>query len=336
MELSVPADADRFWELMTTRRFAIPAFWDYPVWDSFMYHIMCQDQVRLDAYRAAIYRAVRDRTVVEVGTGDRAPLALMCAQAGARRVYAIEANPAAATAAARTVREQGFASVVEIIAGSSMAIELPEKVDICLSEIIGCVGSSEGAVPILRNARRFLRDGGAMVPERCVTKMAPVTLPDEVYHDELVQRVIDCYTERVRRAVGHDVRFTRLEYYNFPASHLLSAPAVFEDIQFNGDPQETVTTAAPFAIASDCRCDGFLLWLNLFVDADSMIDTFSHSVWGAIYMAGEPLSLRAGDSLDVRSTVRPSGNGIHPDYTIECTARRGAERMHDYVIESRH
>ena len=336
MELTQPQVASRFWDLMQTERFSIPAFWDYTVWDEFMYHIMCLDQVRLGAFRAAIGRAVGGKTVVEVGTGDRAPLAILCAEAGARKVYAIEANEAAAAAAARLVRDLGLAGRIQVIPGSSMSAELPERADVCLSEIIGCVGSSEGAVPILRCARRFLRDGGRMIPHRCVTFIAPLWLPDEVYHDDLVERVVEHYTERVRQVTGRSVRFTRFEYYNFPASHLIAAPGVFEDIGFNARLEESGTTTAHFDIASECRFDGFLLWLHLHVDEEAVIDTFSRSVWGAIYMPGEPQRLSAGDCLDIRSTVRVSGNGINPDYGIECTVRRRGQQPHTFYIDSRH
>lgn len=50
-------------------------------------------------------------------------------------------------------------------------VELPEKVDYCLSEIVGGTGGSEGAAKIINNARR-------MIPQRSLTKFAAITLPE--------------------------------------------------------------------------------------------------------------------------------------------------------------
>jgi protein arginine N-methyltransferase 1 len=53
---------------------------------------MRDDVVRTEAYRRALQNVVRDKTVVDIGTGALALLAIFAAEAGARKVYAIEAN----------------------------------------------------------------------------------------------------------------------------------------------------------------------------------------------------------------------------------------------------
>ena len=73
----------------------------------------------------------------DVGTGALALLALLAARAGAKHVYAIEANPDAAAAARALVAAEGFADVVTIVEGYSTDVTLPEKVDLLLHEIIG-------------------------------------------------------------------------------------------------------------------------------------------------------------------------------------------------------
>ena len=69
----------------------------------------------------------------------------MAARAGAKHVYAIEANPTAAAAARALVAAEGFADVVTIIEGYSTDVTLPEKADLLLHEILGEVASAGAA-----------------------------------------------------------------------------------------------------------------------------------------------------------------------------------------------
>ena len=67
--------------------------------DGYLYHQkdMLQDRGRMDAYRNAILNnteCFRGKTVLDVGTGSGV-LAIWAGMAGARKVYAIEAQPAA-------------------------------------------------------------------------------------------------------------------------------------------------------------------------------------------------------------------------------------------------
>ena len=60
-------------------------------------------------------------------------------------------------------------------------VNLPEKVDLIVSEVVGNVATGEGVVDTIRDARRrflrsdLLKDPEAMIPRRCQTAIAPVT-----------------------------------------------------------------------------------------------------------------------------------------------------------------
>src|SRR5262249_26042419 len=134
-------------------------------------------------YRASIAQLVRDKVVVDVGAGGDAILSRLCVEAGARKGYAIEGNQEALESARARVRGLGLQVHIEVRVGSSLTVQLPEPTDVCVSELIGVIGSSEGAVTILNDARRFLKPGGRMIPERCVTLAAGVELPEEFFRD---------------------------------------------------------------------------------------------------------------------------------------------------------
>lgn len=65
------------------------------------------------------------KSVLDVGTGSGI-LAIWCAQAGARKVYAVEATKMSEHAR-ELVKANGVEGIVEVIEGSMEDITLPEK-----------------------------------------------------------------------------------------------------------------------------------------------------------------------------------------------------------------
>ena len=100
------------------------------------YRAMADDVNRTPLYEEALTRRLRgraDMTVLDIGTGPFALLALAAARRGAARVFAVEANPAVAARARETVAAAEAAGdvgrgVVEVFEGFSSDVELPCKV----------------------------------------------------------------------------------------------------------------------------------------------------------------------------------------------------------------
>jgi len=135
---------------------------------------MLADEVRAQAFEAAIQRTVTPGdVVVDVGTGTGL-LAMMACRAGAARVYAIEETEVHRLA--RTVIDaNGFSGKIEVLHGRSTALDLPERADVVVSETIGSFVFSEGVLPTLFDARRrFLKEGGGLIPGRIRVFMTPV------------------------------------------------------------------------------------------------------------------------------------------------------------------
>ena len=126
--------------------------------------LMLHDVDRTQAYRRAIAEVVRPGdVVVDIGTGTGV-LALAAAQAGARRVFAVEAG-AVADVAAALFEGNGVADRVELVRGWSTEVDLPERADVVVSETIGSEPLSERVLEIFRDARlRHARPGARFVP----------------------------------------------------------------------------------------------------------------------------------------------------------------------------
>lgn len=76
---------------------------------------MLEDEPRTDAYRRAILNNktyFKDKVVMDVGCGTGI-LSIFCAQAGAKKVYAVDASNLAQLAK-EIVKENGFENVIEV------------------------------------------------------------------------------------------------------------------------------------------------------------------------------------------------------------------------------
>ncbi len=125
------------------------------------YAAMRDDESRTPFFAEAILARLAEAppntlAVLDIGTGPHAVLALLAAKAGARKVYAVEANAEAAQRARAFVAQEGWADVVEVIDGFSTSLALPELVDVCVSEIVGSIASEEGLYATIRDAHARL------------------------------------------------------------------------------------------------------------------------------------------------------------------------------------
>ena len=167
------------------------------------------DERRNAQYRKALAAVAPGRLVVDIGTGGEALLARMSVEAGARKVYAIEMMEESYRKAQLSVRRAGMQGQIEVVRGEAGAVELPERAEVCVSELIGTIGGSEGAARVLSEARqRLLRAEAEMVPRRCVTKVAGVGVPPEVLRAARWSGLGGYYAERIYEAMGErfDVR----------------------------------------------------------------------------------------------------------------------------------
>ncbi|KAL9667643.1 hypothetical protein QQ045_002006 [Rhodiola kirilowii] len=145
---------------------------------AFLYHQkeMLSDRVRMDAYYNSIMRNKHHfagKSVLDVGTGSGI-LAIWSAQAGARKVYAVEATKMSEHARA-LVKANNLEDVVDVIEGSIEDISLPEKVDVIISEWMGYFLLRESMFDSVICARdRWLKPNGVMYPSHARMWMAPI------------------------------------------------------------------------------------------------------------------------------------------------------------------
>src|SRR5688500_17817267 len=106
-------------------------------WDEAFHDLMLNDRLRMTAYRKAIFEAVQPGDIaldLGTGTGIHSQWAL---EAGAARVIGIDLSAPILDRAVQRLRAAGLADRFEPIHGVSYEVELPEPVDVLISEIMG-------------------------------------------------------------------------------------------------------------------------------------------------------------------------------------------------------
>ncbi len=196
------------------------------------YQWMLADSERMRVYRQAIEAAVRPGDVVaDLGTGTGV-LALTAARAGAKRVYAVENRPQVIPIVRRIVQANGAESAVTVVEADAREAQLDEPVDVIVNELIGDFGTDEAIFECVAGfARRNLKPGGRVVPDRLQTYLVPVEYGDEfrgVYRE-------DFHGMDLRAALDDPFQPGAVMYGLRARPKELAQPALIEDIRFGRD-----------------------------------------------------------------------------------------------------
>ena len=146
---------------------------------------MLSDHERMRSYHDAIHlnaeSQFKGKVVLDVGTGTGV-LAIWAAQAGARRVFAVEGT-SVANHAETMAKAHGFDGVIEVLRGRMEDVQLPEPVDVIISEWMGYFLLRESMIQSVIYARdRWLKPDGVMYPSSA--RLLLSTLQDKRFINE--------------------------------------------------------------------------------------------------------------------------------------------------------
>lgn len=294
-----------------------PSVGEYPVYDEAIYRVLREDERRNGLFRRAIGAVSAGATVLEIGCGPDLLWTLAAVDAGASRAYAIEVIPDSARHAARAARARP-GDRVQVMAGESTKVTLPERADVCIAEIVGCIGGSEGIAAVLADAaRRHLTPTASIIPAAVRTLAGAVSLLDLAGGDVAMPDVFAPYVGAVFRQAGAPFDL-RLYVGGVGPAALASTTGAFEDLRFTerscvqgGELRLQITRSG--------RIDGLLAWIELAVSPDdAVLDSLAEDTnWLPVYIPfarAEPLDVSAGDIVSLDVTVRGAADGIHPEY----------------------
>lgn len=192
------------------------------------------DPVRIGQFWQAINSVVkRGDRVTDLGCGTGI-LGLLCLQAGAAHVCAIDDSPVI-DIARESLARAGLGDRATFIRGRSQQAVLPERVEVVICDHVGYFGLDYGIVQLFQDARRrFLKPGGALIPARVTLEIAAV-------ESEQCRKLVEGW-----QADDVPAEFRWLRHYSVNAKHavnfrredLLGMPAQLGAIDFREDQPE--------------------------------------------------------------------------------------------------
>jgi protein arginine N-methyltransferase 1 len=281
------------------------------VYDAKDYDAMFSDGARTAAYLAAIGRAVQPGSaVVEIGTGV-GYFAVAACRAGARRVYAIEANPIVELAEC-VAAENGCAGSITFIHDDSRRVNLPERGDLLLSDLRGVLPLSGEHIPTIVDARgRLVHSGAIMIPVRDAMFAAPCVAPADWRRDHLLPG--DAPHGIGRRAVAERLRS---DWYrcHLEGPDLLAEAIAWASLDYASIESPNVSGCAEWSFTHDGVADGLALWFDAdlgFGISMSNAPSAPRALYGQAFFPFErALAVRAGDRL----TAELGANLVNGDY----------------------
>ncbi|MFH1834840.1 MAG: methyltransferase domain-containing protein [Methanobacteriota archaeon] len=280
------------------------------IWSSLDVHkTLLEDEVRVEAFRKAIYETVKEGdSVLDVGTG-MGILAFFAAEK-AGKVYAVDPTPLI-SAAEKTARKNKIENI-EFIRSDIKDVNIP-KVDVVICELIGMGVLDEGIVEKMGVARKFLKEGGKMIPQVIDVYVAPVE-SSEVgigFWGELYG--ID-YSE---------VESVPKETRNFEASgktRMLAKPLKVFSFDFSETQTRKSKTSLKFTFESDGVFHGCILYFKARLSEKTVLDTtpgkpLTH--WKHIFLPNKKAKpVARGDSLAVTLSPKNRIRGWDWEYSF--------------------
>lgn len=124
------------------------------------------DTKRLSTFANEIRMSTRKGQVAaDIGTGTGI-LALIAYEAGAKHVYAVEADEGLCTHLQSTFHEKKLDSSFTLIKGDARKIALPEKIDLMICELVATGLIDELQVPVLNHLRQFMKPSTIVIPSK--------------------------------------------------------------------------------------------------------------------------------------------------------------------------
>ena len=286
---------------------------------------MLGDAARTGAYLDAIEAhrpQIEGKVVLDVGCGTGI-LSMFAARCGARKVYAVDAS-GITRHTRRLVKDNGFDGIIEVITGKMEDVDIPEKVDVIISEWMGYALLFESMLPSVVEARdRFLAPGGLVLPNKAAVKVA--LLSDEDRWDDAVTFWVTFWEDvygldfsSLIPQANRDWHADRdLLVQTVPAAKLASAPVdAVEPIDCATTPlddlYEPIAGDVRMVATRTCDVHGLVLWFDVDfygkVKLSTGPDAAATHWYQTVLMFDEPVAMAAGDALCGTIELEPGSN----------------------------
>ena len=221
------------------------------------YGQMLRDTTRMDAYTAALRRALKsDSVVMDLGCGVGV-FALLACKFGVRRVYAVEPENIIGLAR-EAAAANGFLDRIEFFDKLSTEITLPEPATIIISDLRGVLPWFEQSVSSIIDAReRLLAPGGVLIPQRDVLWAAVVETPEQYEETVKPWQTRDLDLSAGTRLVTNSWRKSRIK-----PEQLLTEPVCWSTLDYYEVSSPDVCAEISWQAARKGTAHGVAVWFD--------------------------------------------------------------------------
>jgi type I protein arginine methyltransferase len=294
-----------------------------------MFGRMISDSARFDAYAKAISRSVRHGSVVaEIGCGPGV-FALLACRAGAKRVYAIEIDDII-DVARQVAGANGFTDRIQFFQNNSRKVELPERVDVIVSDIRGVLPFFDGALASLRDAKeRFLTPNGVMIPRRDVVKAA-ITECEEIY-SELVAPWSTC-VPGTELSIPLRLELNTVHGVRIKSEQLMSDPQELCTLDYMGNPGPNASAELAFRASRSGTAHGICMWFETELYEDIGFSSAPGSptiIYGQLFLPWlEPVVIEEGQEILVKLHANLVGSDYIWRWETEIAGADDGKKVH--------
>lgn len=265
------------------------------------------DDVRLEAYRAAISSSVRPGDVViDIGAGTGI-CTLLALRAGASHVYAIESN-AAVQLVAEVCAQNGFRGKVTVVHGLSTDFEIGggRRADVVVSDLRGVSPLFSKHLSALADARnRLLVPGGKLIPVK--DRLFAALASAEATHRAIFKPHFDAPLGFDFSSVGEALvnAFHHDREVPIAKSQVVSETLTLGDLTYGETPPELVRGEGAVTASRDAEVHGIVLWFEGQLAEGVSLSSFDCRVYARGFLPlRTPLRVRAGEKLELSVFAR--------------------------------
>lgn len=263
------------------------------------------DNLRNRAFFDALKKIIiKGKTVIaDIGSGTGF-LSFLACKFGAKECYLYEYNEELL----RLSREIATANNIKnckFFAAHSAKIKNPVKADVVISETLGNYALEENIIENMRDAKKFLKQDGIIIPQKIEQFIAPVISP----------RLIDKIS--AWKNVNFGINLNKIAplalnnmfvYEIKPADLLKQKNAVqkWDNIDLRKNEKSVRTGLCQWEIKNSCTIYGFAVWWNCELTPGITLSTSPFSKpthWEQIFLPLiKPLNLKSGKTLNLSIT----------------------------------
>ena len=295
---------------------------------------MLVDRVRVEAFQRALDQRLKPGDVViDIGTGTGF-WAMLCLQKGASKVYAVDPNPAV-IAAKKMAEANGMSDRIVFFRERSDRIEIPEKVDLMVSDLRGVTPLIQGHLKAVQDAReRFLKPGGHQIGQKDTLFCKLVQNPQ--FH----KKVTAVWTDNrfgLDLSAGLPYAVNSQKTYGPEHEEAATVTARLGEIDYRTHTDSRFDEQAQWKLEEDLTVHGISMWFEAELADGITISTSPYLprkerawIYGTmVWPLGEALELKAGAEVQARFIAHETERGYQ--YTWEVASGEQRRRHSTFL-----